>query len=124
MKLILQPENSALCGQVCVAMAAGVSVKKAIDVIGHEFGTTTADVRDALRGLGIEVADRLRTIGKRKGVIPKRAILCISRKGNKREGRKERGHWMLAWDGEIYDPGGMWPEGYQNWRIVSYLEIY
>ena len=124
MKLILQPENSALCGQACVAMAGGKSLKQAVEIIGHSNGTTTKEVRDALRGLGIMTDDRLHPLGKTRGVLPKRGLVCIFRGGNIREGRKDKGHWMLAWDGEIYDPAGVWPEGYQNWRITSYLEIY
>lgn len=120
---LVQPEGSALCGQACVAMAAGVSLDRAIEAVGHGSprGTCTSEVVRALRALGVPCADRLRRVGRVKPVLPKRGVLAIHRPaGNK---RSVHWHWMLTWDGEIYDPGGRWPEGYDGWRITSYLEI-
>ncbi len=115
---IYQPEDSPLCGQCCVAMAAGVSLEKAISVIGSSTaGTSTAEVRDGLRALGIGCAERLRVVSRVRPILPRRAIIAchIPRNGN--------AHWMLTWDGEIYDPARMWP-AMREWRITSYLEIY
>ena len=56
-----------------------------------------------------------------KPIWPKRAVICIQMYGNDK--RRARGHWMLAWDGDMYDPGGAWPHGYEGWRITSYLEL-
>lgn len=123
MKLILQPEGSALCGQACVAMAAGVSLERAIDAVGHEGGTGTKEVVEALRDLGVCCADRLRRISRRRPSWPKRGLIAIGRPATE-HGHKERQHWMLVWDGVIYDPGGSWPNGYKDWRMSSYLEIF
>ena len=43
------------------------------------------------------------------------AISIMRPKGN-------RWHWMVTWDGVIYDPADRWPD-YEGWRITSYLEI-
>lgn len=122
MKLILQPEGSSLCGQCCVAMAAGVSLKRAKTAVGHERGTHTSEVVAALRILGVSCADRLRRVRRANPVLPQRAIIAIHRPAS--EDRNGRAHWMLHWDGKVFDPGGRWPDGYQNWRITSYLEIF
>jgi hypothetical protein len=123
MKLITQPEDSSLCGQACVAMVAGISLKQAVEVIGHESSTTTRELVKALRERGVDCDNRLRRVGRIKPVLPKRAIIVIHRPKELQNGRREKWHWMLTWDGVIMDPGNRWPEGYPNWRITSYLEI-
>lgn len=103
-------------------MAAGVSLDRAIEVVGHgkERGTYTYEVVAAFKTLGVPCASRLKRLGKNQ-VLPKRALVSIHRpEGSKRPAKS---HWMLTWDGQMYDPGGRWPEGYTGWRITSYLEI-
>ena len=119
---IIQPPESSLCGHCCVAMAAGVGVERVIEEIGHEDGTTTKELVAALHALNVPCGGTLLRFSRVKPVLPKRCIVYIHRYGEK--GREPRGHWMLSWDGKIYDPGGRWPEGYANWRITSYLEIF
>ncbi len=116
--LIKQPENSALCGQCCVAMAAAARLSAAIDAMGDTpRGTTTADVVHGLRALGINCADRLKRTSKNR-VLPPRCIITM-------EWSRRCGHWMLYWDGHLLDPGDRYPEGYDSHcRIVSYLEIF
>jgi hypothetical protein len=100
-----------------------VSLDRAIEAVGHskKRGTTTAEVVAALRALGLPCADRMKPVGRAKPVLPKRALLCIRRlEGNK---RSRLWHWMLTWDGTVYDPGGRWPDGYPGFRITSYLSI-
>jgi len=124
MRLVRQPEGSGLCGQACIAMAAGVSLDRACEVVGHrkERGTTTREVVRALRTLGVPCADRLRRVSRARPHLPKRAIVAIHRPP---EENRHRGqwHWMLAWDGVIYDPGASWPDRYRDWKITSVLEI-
>lgn len=120
---LLQPEGSSLCGQTCVAMAAGVSLDRAIEVVGHSknAGTTTKEIVTALRALGVPCADKLRVVSRALPVLPKRALLYIGRtQGNK---RSEVSHWMLTWDGTVYDPGGRRPDGYPGCKITSYLSL-
>ena len=123
MKLVLQPPDSWQCGQACVAMAAGVSLKRAVETIGHDEDTTTREVVRALRQLGVSCESKLKRISRIKPTLPKRALVVIHRPKDE-GGRKEKWHWMLAWDGQIFDPGGRWPEGYSNWRLTSCLEIH
>lgn len=118
---LVQPDGSEVCGQTCVAMAAGVSLPKAVEIVGHDRGTTTREIVRALRTLGVPCADRLHRLSRIRPTLPKRAIVAIYRP--KEDDRRERAHWMLQWDGTMYDPGNAWPDRYQNWRITSYLEI-
>lgn len=124
-RIIVQPHGSALCGQCCVAMAAGVSLERAIEVLGESrSGTTTKQIVQALRYFGVQCADRPRRISRAKPVWPERAILTIHRPKEEEVGRRSLYHWMLAWDGKILDPGKAWPDRYEKWRITSHLEIY
>src|SRR6186713_3173228 len=100
-KLIRQPEGSSLCGQCCVAMAARVSLRRAIEVIGHANGTHTLDIVAALHSLNVDCAFRLKRIGRAKPVIPARALVVIYRPGG--ESRSERAHWMYHHRGEMLD---------------------
>ena len=118
---IQQPEGSSLCGQSCVAMAAGVSLDRAIEAVGHGSlrGTYTREVVAALRSLGVSCADRMRLVKRNLPVLPKRGIVAINQPGI----ISGRFHWMLTWDGEMLDPAGRWPD-YEGWRITSFLEIF
>lgn len=125
MHLIVQPEGSGVCGQCCVAMAAGVSLKRACDAVGHNkaSGTHTREIVRALTALGLTCDSRLRRISRSRPNLPKRAIVAIHRPYVEKK-RNARWHWMLTWDGKIYDPGDSWPDRYEGWKITSYLEIY
>lgn len=104
-------------------MAAGVSIKRATEAVGHgrKGGTKTRQIVTGLRALGLRCADRCRPLGRKKPAFPRRGLLAIYRQNGNR--RCARFHWMLTWDGEIYDPAGRWPD-YPGWRITSYLEIF
>ncbi len=123
MKLVLQPEKSGMCGQACVAMAAGVSLKRAIEAVGHSRSTSTDDVVFGLRSFGVMCADKLVRISRKKPMPSPRAMIVIHRPAVEHERRKPKWHWILSWDGTIYDPGGRWPEGYDKWKMTSFLEI-
>lgn len=124
MKHIRQPEGSSLCGQCCVAMAAGVSLDRSIEVIGHSKGTWTPEIVRALRKFGVVCEEKCRRVSL-KSSIPERAMLSI-----KVAGSKGGIHWALVWDGLFYDPGRPEPSltpllSYPpNSRIVSFLEIH
>lgn len=116
MKLILAPPGSALCGQACVAMAAGVSLRRAIEAVGHERGTHTRDVVRGLEALDVTCSDRCLRVSKHRPVPVPRALLAFKR-------GPRLAHWMLLWDGRVYDPGGWWPDNMREWRMTSYLPI-
>ncbi len=123
MRLITQPEASSLCGQCCVAMAAGVSLAKAVEAVGHSKlrGTYTREIITALRKLGINCGDRCRRVSRKRPMLPKRGIAVIHRPKGEETGMW---HWLLVWDGEVYDPAGRWPDHYKAWHITSCLEIF
>lgn len=110
-----QPPGSELCGQTCVAMAAGVTLDRACDVVGHRRATTTREIVRALRALGLRCANRLQRCSKWRA-IPRRAIVHMRRDDG------SASHWVLMWDGQIYDPDGGYPD--PRWKLISYLEIY
>lgn len=117
MKLILAPPGSSLCGQACVAMAAGVSLRRAIEAVGHERGTHTVDVARGLRALGLDCEDRCKRVSKHRPIPAPRALLAFRR-------GQRIAHWMLLWDGAVFDPGGWWPDNMRDWKMTSYLRIY
>jgi hypothetical protein len=103
-------------------MAAGVSLDRAIEAVGHRLrgGTSTKEVVRGLRALGVPCADRLHVVSRARHILPKRAILVLHRPlGSK---RPAHWHWILLWDGTIYDPGGRWPD-YPGSRTTSYLTL-
>jgi hypothetical protein len=120
MNLVRQPDGSSYCGQACVAMIAGVSLEDALAACKPHprgGGTVTPEVVAALRKFGVRCADRrCRRVSREKPVLPQRALLSIMRP------KRNRWHWMVTWDGVIYDPADRWPE-YEGWRTTSYLEI-
>lgn len=101
-------------------MAAGVSLQRAVNAVGHarDKGTFTVEIVQGLRALGVKCADRSKRVSRVKPVLPRRAMVSIHGPGQR------RWHWLLTWDGKIYDPGSRWPEGYTGWKMTSYLEIY
>jgi hypothetical protein len=105
-------------------MAAGVTLKRSIETFGHQKATTTKDVVTALRALNIECADRLKRPIRKRPTLPHRCIAAIHRPKSSKEKRLVKWHWILIWDGRVYDPGGCWPDSYANWKITSYLEIH
>ncbi len=128
MRLVRQPEGSALCGQCCVAMVAGVSLRRAIAAVGVEFterGTETRQIVAGLRALGVRCSGRLRRVSRARPVLPARCLVAIIQYRPDADGERQptRSHWMVSWDGQIYDPGERWPEGFAGWKITTYLEI-
>lgn len=119
---LFQPAGSELCGQTCVAMAAGVSLERSIRQFGHGKATETREVVKALRAFGIGCSERLRRVSKNR-IPPPRAIMAVRWLDRKRQPRVW--HWVLVWDGKVYDPAGRYPEGYgSDCEFTSYLEIF
>lgn len=117
-RLVKRPSEEYTCGQCCVAMAADVSLDRAKEAVGSMKGATCAkDIIKAFEILGVPCGTKRKRMNKARPVLPKRCMVWImSPKGRK-------AHWMLYWDGEMYDPDQCWPDGYQNWTITSYLPI-
>ena len=116
MNLIFQPPGSSLCGQCCVAMAAGISLEESIKVFGHRHATRTKEVAQALNALGIQCpSQRLKPLTDRDS-WPTRAII----KEIYGPTRKRKSHWILLWDGKVYDPD---PHDAPGTKYSSYLGI-
>jgi hypothetical protein len=116
-RLVRQPKGSSLCGQACVAMAAGVCLGAAIRAVGHRRSTSTREVISALRRLGVGCADRCRRISRARPTYPPRALVVV------RRDRRRCFHWVYYKDGVFLDPEGEWPR-YDGWRVTSYLEVF
>jgi hypothetical protein len=100
-------------------MVAGVSLEVVVNLIGPkgDDGTHTKHLVEALSKLGVKCATKLRRVSRQRPVLPSRAIVAIH--GPK----KRKWHWLLHWEGKIYDPDGCWPALYKDWRMTSFLEI-
>ena len=106
MRLIKQKDESG-CGIAAVAMLAGVSYEVAKDLIfpdrttrKRSFVTDTGVLRDALRGLGVPVADGCIRV-KDKAQLKQDALLKVNR-------QKSGGFHWCVWDSKrrrILDPG-------------------
>ena len=97
MQLIQQPVNSKVCGQACVAMARGCTLEEAVGKVGRGWRSTqTKDLVKGLRDV-FRCPSRLRKITP-KTPLPARAVVKLSFRG------KRGWHWVLWWDGRVYDP--------------------
>jgi len=84
-----------LCGQSVIAMLVNVSVDEAIDVIGHDRGTSTAEIDEALTYYGIKHG-KTRKKYNADTILPEICILSLQLPGY--------GHWSLYYKGTYYDP--------------------
>jgi hypothetical protein len=104
-------------------MIGGISLGDAIQKVGKRSGTCGTDLHKALYKMGISSSEQMVRLGGNKKVsrkrfdfaaLPKRCIAKVRSAGIKKS------HWVLVWDGEIYDP---YP-GYVPWKYVSgYIEV-
>ncbi|PLS19618.1 hypothetical protein CVD28_04155 [Bacillus sp. M6-12] len=104
---IRQPKKSRQCGQHCLAMLTGKNIEDIIQVVGTHKGTTTKRIINALNQLGIKNSERL--ISRRTQPMPLLAICKVRREWNKSGGW----HWVLLYDGKIYDPDPVEKDGVQ-----------
>lgn len=119
MLLVYQPENSNLCGQACVASIAGVTLEDAIKVFGGKrSGTSTRQVVDALRKLGVECGDKLIRISRKR----EKTNYCIVKL---RSTLHKHRHWTIYREGFYFDPGvGVLVEYPDHVVETSFLPIY
>lgn len=117
MNLVLQPEGSWLCGQACVAMVAGITLEQSIFTFGKRSGTSTKDVVNALKKLGIKCGEKLLLA---KSNDRPRFCMCVLHFKNAKST-----HWTI-WNEEYFiDPAIGYVYDYSDdiW-ITSYLPIY
>lgn len=89
---VLKQDTRSNCGQTCVAMVAGISIRKAVTACGTRGRTTYARVRWALKTFGWRLAER----EKYRGQVIKNAMIRLK--------TKHGSHWVLARDGDLYEP--------------------
>ena len=100
MELVVQPPGSTLCGQACVAMVAGVPLKKGIKAVGHEYATTLYAIRNGLKKFGFEPAEKCAAFGRRLDKLPETCLLKLTWP------KKNLGHWVAYHQEQVYDPAG------------------
>lgn len=116
MKYVRQPPKSKVCGQACVAMAAGYDLQGGIDLVGHAHGTWGTDLRRGLDKAGISHSQRMI---RGEPPVDANAILFFKHPSGRRR------HWVLWHNGKYYDPhAGVFRE-LPNWlkhsRLTSHL---
>lgn len=99
MELVLQPPGSYKCTQACVAMVAGVSLKKSIKAFGLEHATNLYAMRNALKKLGFDSAEKYQSFGRKPKHLPSTCILRLVWP------RRKVGHCVVWHEGQVYDPG-------------------
>jgi len=85
-----------LCGQSVVAMLADVSVDEVISVMQNDKGTSTPEIRDALKYYGLKTATKARLKYTEGAKLPECCILSVLLPGYR--------HWSLYYKGKYYDP--------------------
>lgn len=116
-----QPEGSSTCGQHCVAMIAGITPKKSIELFKSKGGTRTKQLHEVFKLLKItsdSVLSRIK-IGTK---LPDLCILKIVYS-------KSHSHWVVYNKGTIFCPGrGIYDYSEHEYiqelgKVTSYMTI-
>lgn len=105
---LVQPPESRICGQVCVAIIANRPLENVIEVVGHRGLTTTAMLCKALKHFGYSChGTRLRPnrlapllLDDDRPLYPETCLLKRVGAGNS----PRCWHWVCRVDGRYYDP--------------------
>ena len=103
MKYRKQPKDSSQCGQACVAMVLNIPLKRCIKEIffGWKGNTSPKLVSLAIRSRPEFYCSSRVTHITDKRPAPDRCIIQIQ---STLPRHKNWSHWILKWDGHIYDP--------------------
>jgi hypothetical protein len=113
---VKQPSGTKTCGQVAIAVIAGISLDEAIKVVGKKGCTTTKDLVKALRKLGFQCPDRCRKMPR-----PPLAIAQL-----RTPERKSGWHWVVVDGDKFFDGINGNADGNVMWcgsKMTSYLPI-
>ncbi len=123
---IRQPKKSEICGQACIAMACGVTIAAAKEAAGRQGPTRAQDLLKAFRALR-ENSPTLAedAVHRNHSHDPKPWPWSILRITQGRGG----GHWVLLWNGVIYDPAAAVPGdcptlAKAGMAVRSYLKLF
>ena len=100
MELVVQPPGSYKCSQCCVAMLAGVSLKRSIQAFGLRHATNLYALRNALKKLGFEAGEKYKGFGRKQKNLPRTCLLLMKWRGQKVS------HLVVFHQGDVYDPAG------------------
>lgn len=111
-----------LCGQTCVANAAGVTLDEAIQAVGHGHASRRGELVRAFEKFGIGA--KTRTLQRCKNDPLKAPENCLLHVLFHKRGEPFHGHWVLRWKGIIHDPCMPHAICYDaNGRFTSYIEL-
>lgn len=98
---IRQPKGSSLCGQSCLAMILGVSLERAIELIGHasKRGSNFNEHRRVLTEQGYKLGENTKVDNRKKHDLPDLCYVRIA------FGNRRTGHAVVHYKGKFYDPG-------------------
>ena len=123
MRALLQPDDTGMCAQTCVAMVANVTIEQAHTACGntslYKAGSSHAEVKRGLKALGVRYGETVpgyRTQGGKKmatSTIPKFCIAYVC------DNKTTWAHAVVIKDGFVYDPGIGWP--IPLWVYESYI---
>lgn len=113
--MIIQPENTPLCGQCCIATLLNITLKEAIKLIGHSHSTKRREILKHIPHKKIRY-------GKPKHRRPQNfTALCTAIPPH--SNNVKNFHWLIFNNGKYYDSNiGVW-WCCTMWEIVSYYEI-
>lgn len=93
-KIQIQPKESNLCGQYCIAMILGINASIIIKKMKKKFGTSPKHLRNCLYDYGYKM-DNFLNLNRHE--LPELCILKIRFK------KKDKGHWVVCYKNTIYD---------------------
>lgn len=115
MSVIIQPEDG-LCGQTCVAMLAGVTIKDVGTVMDcREWQATMGHMISALNYYGIAHSDIITFTQGKEVVLPKCCIMM--------EKLGRFCHYLVHYDGKYYDSNLGVVQEYDMSKLLGYLEV-
>lgn len=103
-------------------MAADIDIETAIAMFGHKRSTVTRSLIRVLKKLGFQIKPRLTRITPTRPAAP-RSICKMRFRRRDNKGWIDNWHWVLIWDGKLYDPLGpdhVHPPGAQ---ISSFIDL-
>lgn len=114
MRLIRQPLNSNLCGQACVAMVLGRTLKSVKPLFQRWGLTQTRHLVKALQAGGYHIKAEHLTRVRHSTQFPALAICRFRWSG------LWKTHWVVWAEGRLWDPEG---DGTCGGRMTAYLSL-
>lgn len=120
-KLVKQALNSSTCGQCCISMVTGLPLEMIIEQIGTKSGTNSHQVSNCFGWFGWDCEYSVRKYKGSGENLPKLAILAV--------GKRKSTHWVVFYNGTIYDPCGIVFDCNQEnlsrikYKIFGYMKI-